>query len=586
MGVAGSGQFGARVHNRSRVIRRRVADWVFARSTMVLGLFIILLIGWIGLRLFLDSAETRHRFGLGVITNSDWDIPHETFGAATFIFGTLISSFVAMLIAVPIGVGAALFLTEVAPKWLATPIAFIIELLAAVPSVVYGLWGFTTLCPLLLQHVNPWLHDKLGANPLFSGTPVLVNVLAAGLILAIMVMPFITAVSREVIRTVPNSLRDASIGLGSTRWETIKNVVLPSAKAGISGACILGLGRAIGETMAVVMVIGNTPQIKASLLQPAYTMSGVLAMNFGEAGGDSMLRSALLEIALILFVITVVVNGFARLLVVAAKGQLSSRRTASPMVEKLQRLATASTDVLGKLASRFVLIGFVGLQVISDVRQYGAAGLLRGFELCLIAVLLVLAAVRLLKLDPMRLRHLADATVRVVFMSCGILACVALGAVLFYVAVHGIPGLTPQLFTELPKPAGEVGGGLKNAIFGTMEVVVIAGLVGIPVGLMAGIYVAEFSRGALGSAVRFAADVLNGIPSVVIGLFAYAAFVVPFHHFSAWAGGLSLAIIMIPTVTRTTEDMLRLIPDSYREAALGLGASRSQMIRTVIFPAA
>lgn len=553
---------------------------------MIFGIGIILLIGWIGVRLYLDSDLTRGRFGWSMLTASSWDVPHEIYGAATFIFGTLVSSFVALLVAVPLGIGASLFLTEVAPKWLANPISFIIELLAAVPSIVYGLWGFMVLCPFLQVHLSPWLSTKLGANPLFGGAPVLTNVLAAGLILAIMIMPFITAVSREVIRTVPMSMREASMGLGSTRWETIKNVVLPASKAGIGGACILGLGRAIGETMAVVMVIGNTPQIKASLLQPAYTMSGLLANQFNEAFDNKLQRSALLEIALILFVITLLVNALARLLIVAAKSEISGRKPPSEGTLRLRRAAMRSADFVGRFGIGGSMLGLVILQFTSDFRQFGGAAFFRGFELWVIVLAAVAVAFRAFKAGTIRVRHLLDSGMRLMFSACGILACFILGAVLFYVADHGVKGLSVSLFTQTPGPAGSDTGGLKNAMLGTVMLVGIAGVVGIPIGLLAGIYVAEFAQGRLGGLVRFAADVLNGIPSVVIGLFAYAAFVLPFGHFSAWAGGLSLAVIMIPTVARTTEDMLRLVPNSYREAALGLGASRVQTIRTVVLPAA
>lgn len=574
---------------RSRPLRvqlQRFWDLVFVNASRFFGLLLILLIGWIGIQLYLDSSLTRHRYGLGMITHPVWDVPHEVYGASTFIFGTLLSSFVALVVAIPIGIGAALFLTELAPKWLAAPIAFVVELLAAVPSIVYGLWGFTVMCPFLQAHVNPWLSNKLGANPIFGGPPVLTNVLAAGLVLAIMIMPFITAVSREVIRTVPVDLRAASLGLGSTRWETIKNVVLPSSKAGIGGACILGLGRAVGETMAVVMVIGNTPQIKASLLQPAYTMSGLLANQFNEAFTEKLQRSALLEVALILFVITLVINALAQALIVAVKGELTGKSRGNPRLMRVRHLFTSSIRNFGQWFWLVALAGLLILQFYSDIRAHGVAGLARGFELC---AYLAGAAYVVSRVRPVNTRSVRRATEwvsRALFGTCGFLACFVLGAVLYYVTVQGVHGLTPQLFTQLPRPPGVPGGGLKSAIAGTVELVLIAGAVGIPIGLLAGIYAAEFSRGAPGRIVRFAADVLNGIPSVVIGLFAYAAFVLPFGHFSAWAGGLALAVIMIPTVARTTEDMLRLVPSGYREGAMGLGASQGQAIRMVILPAA
>lgn len=580
----------ARAPQRAGVARGklwpRLVDRFFSSASLGFGLLILVLIVWIGYRLYRDSALTRHAFGLGILTETTWDVPHHIYGAATFIFGTLISSLVAMVVAVPVGIGAALFLTEVAPKWLATPISFMVELLAAVPSIVYGLWGFTVLCPWLQARVSPGLHESLGANPLFAGTPVLTNVLAAGLILAIMIVPFITAVSREVIRTVPTNLREASTGLGSTRWETIKNVVLPSSKVGISGACILGLGRAIGETMAVIMVIGNTPQIKASLLQPAYTMSGLIANQFNEAYIDKMQMSALLEIALILFAITLIVNVGARLLILFAKGRYGRGAPDDSGWGRVKRGLSFGAEFVGANAFRVLLLGLVALQVGCDLRAYGPTALLRPFEILCASLGAIYLGFRVAASRTTRLRHTLDGVMRGVFGLCGFLAVFVLGAVLWYVASQGYPGLNLQLFTEPPHPVGVPGGGLENAILGTIELVLIAGAVGIPIGLLAGVYVAEFSTGRLGPIVRFAADVLNGIPSVVIGLFAYAAFVLPFGHFSAWAGGLALAVILIPTVARTTEDMLRLTPNSYREAALGLGATKAQMIRTVIIPAA
>lgn len=558
---------------------RSTLDWLFSKSVITAAAVLLILIGWIGLQLVVASRPTLARFGLSMLTDKVWDVPRGRYGAATFIFGTLVSSAVALLIAIPLGVGAALFLTEAAPKWLAKPIAIVVELLAAVPSIVYGLWGFTVMCPFLQQHVNPLLEKQLGANPLFSGTPVLTNVLAAGMVLAIMVLPFITAISREVILTVPVALRDASVALGGTRWETIKNVVLPASKAGISGACILGLGRAIGETMAVVMVIGNTPQIKASLLQPGYTMSGLLANQFSEAFNDVMQRSALLEVALILFVITLLVNVFAHLFVNAAKASLEGRGNAHGRVAKL-------ADFIGRYGAGMLVVGLVLLQFGADVRQYGAAGLGRAFEIGIYVAVAGTLMFRAARAASTSLRKIADGATRVGFWLCGGAACFFLGAVLYYVSSKGLGGLSPQLFTQLPHPPGMPGGGLKNAMIGTLELIGVAIAVGVPFGLLSGIYLAEFGAGRFGTAVRFGANVLNGVPSVIVGLFAYAAFVLPFGHFSGWAGGLALAIVIVPTVARTTEDMLRLVPDSHREAALSHGATKPQVVLTVTLPAA
>jgi phosphate transport system permease protein len=253
-------------------------------------------------------------FGLRFLVTSTWDPVQEEFGALPFVYGTLVSSLLALLIAVPLGLGAAIFLSELAPAWARAPIAFLIEILAAIPSVVYGLWGIFVLAPWLRVWVEPALGRTLGFLPLFQGPPYGVGMLAAGLILAIMVVPFITAVSREVLLAVPNTQREAALALGATRWETTRLAVLRYGKSGLVGAILLGLGRALGETMAVTMVIGNRPEIALSLFAPGYTMASVIANEFTEATSDLYL-AALIEVGLALFVITVLVNAIARLLV-------------------------------------------------------------------------------------------------------------------------------------------------------------------------------------------------------------------------------------------------------------------------------
>lgn len=230
------------------------------------------------------------------------------------IFGTLASSFLALLLAVPLALGVAIFLTEFAPTWMRQPVAFLVELLAAVPSVVYGLWGIFVLIPVLRTVVVPPLKSVLGWTPFFSGVFYGNSLLAGGIILAIMIVPYIAAVSREVLQAVPSSQREAALGLGATRWEAVWSAVLPYGRAGVIGAIMLGLGRALGETMAVTMVIGNRHDIGMSVLQPAYTMAAALANEFSEATTDTYL-SALFAVGFVLFVITVVVNALARLLV-------------------------------------------------------------------------------------------------------------------------------------------------------------------------------------------------------------------------------------------------------------------------------
>lgn len=272
------------------------------------------IIGAILLALIIAGWPAITRFGLSFFGTSRWDPVAQIFGVLPFIYGTIVSSSLALLIAVPLGLGVAIFLAELVPGWLRSPISFLVELLAAIPSVVIGLWGIFVLVPWVRTVLTPLLKSTLGFLPLFSGPPLGIGMLTAGLILAIMIVPFIVAVSTEVMRTVPRTQREAALALGATGWETTRTAVLPYARSGIVGAIFLALARALGETMAVTMVIGNVPQIKASLLAPAYTIPAVIANEFAEATEDIYV-AALVYAGLVLFMVTVIVNALARLLI-------------------------------------------------------------------------------------------------------------------------------------------------------------------------------------------------------------------------------------------------------------------------------
>jgi len=287
---------------------------VFRVVLTVLALLLPLLLLMIGIKLVSEAVPAAHRFGLSFLTRSVWDPVRGEFGALPLIFGTLYSSLVALVIAVPLALACAVFLTEFAPKWLRTPVGTLIELLAAVPSVIYGLWGIFILIPILRDRFWPVVRPVLSHVPIFSGVFYGPSVLAAGVILSVMILPYIAAVSREVLIAVPQDQREAGLALGATRWETVWHVVLPYGRAGIMGAVILGLGRALGETMAVTMVIGNRHEVSASLLQPGYTIAAAIANEFSEAVSDVHLSSLFLAGAL-LFLITVIVNALARVLV-------------------------------------------------------------------------------------------------------------------------------------------------------------------------------------------------------------------------------------------------------------------------------
>jgi phosphate transport system permease protein len=290
------------------------ADRVFHIAMLACGLCVLALVGVIVYELVTKSALSWHASGWRFFFRSEWDPVNEQFGALPFIYGTIVSSVLSLIIAVPLAVGVGVFITEMCPPWLKGPLAFTTELLAAIPSVIYGLWAIFVLVPLLRLYVEPFLGKYLGWSGLFEGQPFGIGMLAAGIILAIMVVPIISSITREVMTAVPQQQREAVLALGATRWEMIRLGVLRNARAGIMGGVILGLGRALGETMAVTMVIGNRPEIAKSLFAPGYTMASVIANEFSEATGDTYL-SALVEIGLALFIVTVIVNIFAQLLV-------------------------------------------------------------------------------------------------------------------------------------------------------------------------------------------------------------------------------------------------------------------------------
>ena len=285
------------------------------RGLMLLAALCVLgIVGLIVSELMQRSSLAWHAFGLKFFVGSQWDPVSGDFGAVPFLYGTLVSSLIALVIAVPLAVAVAVFVTEMCPKPLRKPIAYSTELLAAIPSVIYGLWATFVLVPLSRAYVEPWCMKYLGWSGLFEGPPFGIGMLTAGIVLAIMIIPIISSITREVLAVVPQHQREAALALGATRWEMIRVAVLSNARAGIVGAIILGLGRALGETIAVTMVIGNTPQIAKSLLAPGYTMASVIANEFAEAP-DDLYRSALMEVGLALFLVTILVNILAGLMV-------------------------------------------------------------------------------------------------------------------------------------------------------------------------------------------------------------------------------------------------------------------------------
>jgi phosphate transport system permease protein len=304
------------VQSRARILDRlRIGDDVFRNITRLAAIAVLVILGGVMISLIIGSAPALREFGLGFLVDETWNPVTEKFGAIAPIYGTVVTSFIAMFIAVPVGLMIAVFLTELCPMWLRRPIGIAIELLAGIPSIIYGIWGLFIFAPFLQQYIQPALIALFGNVPilstLFEGPPYGIGVLTAGLILAIMVLPFITSISRDVFDAVPPMLKESAYGLGCTTWEVVRYVVLPFTRVGVIGGVMLGLGRALGETMAVTFVIGNAHRISASILAPGTTISATIANEFTEAVGD-LYTSSLIALGLILFVITFIVLACAR----------------------------------------------------------------------------------------------------------------------------------------------------------------------------------------------------------------------------------------------------------------------------------
>ncbi|MBK9333587.1 MAG: phosphate ABC transporter permease subunit PstC [Ignavibacteria bacterium] len=285
----------------------------FENLTLIFALSIIGLVIFMIYEMYVDSSASIEKFGFGFIFSSHWEPVKEEFGALTFIYGTIVSSFMALLMSLPISIGVAIFLSELVHKSVRTSLSFLVEILAAIPSIIYGFWGIFVLAPFMRTTIQPFLQSVFGFLPFFQGTMYGTGLLTASIILAIMITPIITAITRDVLKAIPVAQKEAAYALGATRWEGIKMALL-NARSGILGGAVLGLGRAIGETMAVTMVIGNKAQIMASFFEPAYTMASVIANEFAEASNEMQI-SALIEVGLILFGVTFIVNSMARLLI-------------------------------------------------------------------------------------------------------------------------------------------------------------------------------------------------------------------------------------------------------------------------------
>jgi len=508
------------------------------------ALLIVALVVLLAVVLVWKSWLAIQTVGARFFFDTTWDPEpsHREFGALAFIWGTVATSAIAMLIAVPLGVGTAAFLAEIAPPWLRRVGSFLVEMLAVVPSVVYGFWGLFVLAPFLQDIIT-----ALG-GPNQGG----VGILPAGLILSIMIVPYVASVSYDVIRAVPRSQREGALSLGATRWQTIWHVVLPYARPGIVGGCFLALGRALGETMAVTMLIGNKTLISLSPLAMGNSIASVIANEFTEATYDLYL-SALVELGLVLLLVSVVINALARVLI---------WRVSRPG-GRLQRPGLLGALRFWGMDERHGEPGPDNDRPPTGPSTHG--------------------------IGSARANRRALWIERLMTGVMGLGLAVTVGClflILGYLVVMGVTALDLNFFIKLPAPVGETGGGIANALLGSALLIGLATLFAVPVGLLAAIYLAEYRSERLGPAVRFVGELLAGVPSIVIGIFVYAVVVRPMGHFSGWAGAFALGVMMLPIVMRASEEALKLVPKSLRHASYALGANHWQTIVRVTVPAA
>jgi len=463
-----------------------------------------------------------------LLTSTNWDPSRGAYGALVFVFGTVVTSMIAMLIAVPLGVGAAAYLSELAPPRVRQVCAFLLELLAAIPSVIYGFWAREFLAR---QGLAP-LFDALGLPNVAAGQ----GILAAGLVLAVMILPYITAVSFDVCRAVPRSQREGALSLGATRWQMISRVVLPYARPGIVAACFLALGRAIGETMAVTMVIGNSPYLDFRINGTGDTIPSVIAKELFEASGDH--KSVLVALGLLLLSITLVMNVAGRMLVRWASRPRVRAGRFHYIPDDLTAPPTRPPEAIAR----------------SQARSERVDRIMRG-----------------------------------ALAGCQVLTVVPLFLILSYIAVRGIPALDLNFFTKMPNDSP--GRGLKHALVGSAILVSLATLFAVPLGILTAVLLSEYRSNRVIVTIRFVSELMGGIPSIVLGIFGYALLVYPFWGtsswgFSAWAGAFALGVMMLPVVVRVSEEAMRLVPRSLREGSYALGASQWQTVVKVVLPAA
>jgi phosphate transport system permease protein len=553
------------------------ADRTYSALAVGAAAIAVIFVGYLIWQTVAQTGEVWTTFGVwGFLTGTEW-VPTPAqgdalFGALPFIYGTLMTSILALIVAVPAAIGIALATVVLLPKKLRGVVGGMINLLAAVPSVIFGLWGVTVLVPFLKPALE-WLADNFGGLSIFGWHPFAGPVtsgsyLISALVLAIMVLPIITAIVREVLLTVPRDQQEAAYALGSTRWEMVRHSMLPWARSGIVGASALGLGRAVGETIAIALLLGNTPGIFTPLVGPGSTLASIIALQTGEASGLQL--SALTALAVVLFVLAFAINAVARGIVRRSEGGKSSKggfvsravTGISGLFDRGGKDAAAESRTVSPEATApppppprepAVITGSASLSRSRRVRSGLGEGVV-WFSLAFGMVPLILVIWQMLYL--------------------------------------GLPAISGSFFTELPPTdPSSFSGGISNALMGTLILMGIATIIAAPLGILTALFIRDVAKpgtwsGKVGSAVGFVVDILLGVPSIVVGLIVYLGVVIVVGHFSAWAGGLALAIIMFPVVVRASDEVLALVPQAQKEAAMALGAPKWRTTMAVVLPAA
>ncbi len=491
------------------------------------------------------SAQAFAHYGLSFVWSGTWSPTTGQYATGILVVGTVVTTGAAMLLATPIGLGAAVALSELVPRKVAAAASTFVELLAAVPSIVVGLWALLVLSPMFARHVEPFLRSLPVLGGAFSGPAYGPSILLAAVVLAIMTLPTLVALSRTALRGVPVEDREAALALGATRWQVVRKVVLPTARPGIGAAVTLALGRAMGEAIAVALVIGNRPALPHSLIAPGATLGSAIVNQFAEAQ-PGLGTSSVIALGAVLLVLTVAVNIVGQMLrrAGASAGPMAPLPVGAPGGAVLTIEAPAQS--VGKAASSGRAIA----------APHSAEGSL-----------------------PRRLVSGAVGEVAcVVALVAAIAPLIALG---WYTVARAWPALSFGFLVHPVVPFGVSGGGISTAIAGTARTVGLALVMAAPAGLLTALFLYE-RPGRLPAALRFSADVLSGVPSIIIGIFAFEVVVRPMHHPSTFAGALALAVLMLPIMVRASEEAIRSVPVDLQEAGAALGAARSRVVRSVV----